>query len=147
MYKKTLTYVDFFGDEQTEDLYFNMSKAELIELQTSTPGGFGETLQRIAQTNDVQKVVPVMKDLILRSYGKRSDDGRRFIKNQDLRDEFVETAAYDTLFMLLATDSDEAAAFINGIVPSDLEAQMQQNMGAVKKPMDRQTKKLPTKAE
>lgn len=120
MIKKTVKYVDYNGQEQVEDLYFNLTKAELLEMQTSYPGGLAEHMQKVVDTKDSVELIKLFKDLLLKSYGKKSDDGKRFIKNQELRDEFVQTEAYSELFMELATNADSAAEFVNGIVPAGL---------------------------
>ena len=117
MLKKTITYTDYDGVQRTEDFYFNLSKAEIAEMELSTAGGLDKTINRIVAEQDGARIIALFKDLVLKSYGKKSDDGRRFIKTQELRDEFSQTEAYSDLFMELATDADAAAAFVNGIVP------------------------------
>jgi hypothetical protein len=121
MYKKTLTYTDFNGTEVTEDLYFNLSKAELTEMNLSTKGGLVARMQAIAASDDGAILVSTFKDLVLRAYGVKSADGRRFIKTPELREEFTQTNAYSEFFMLLATDDKEAADFMNNVVPNNLE--------------------------
>lgn len=117
MLKKTMTYTDYDGNERTEDFYFNLSKAEIGEMELSINGGLEAMLNRIIQERDNAKIVATFKDLILRSYGKKSDDGRRFIKSPELSEEFSQTEAYSDLFMELASNADSAAAFVNGIMP------------------------------
>ena len=117
MLKKTITYTDYDGVQRTEDFYFNLSKAEIAEMELSTAGGLDKTINRIVAEQDGARIIALFKDLVLKSYGKKSDDGRRFIKNQELRDDFAQTEANSDLFMELATDADAAAAFVNGIVP------------------------------
>lgn len=120
MIKKTITYTDYNGDTRTEDFYFNLTKAEIMEMEMSIPGGFGEMINRIVSAKDVPSLMKVFKDFIKRSYGVKSADGKRFIKSDDLYEEFAQTEAYSQLFMELTTDSDAAAAFVNGVAPSDL---------------------------
>ena len=118
MLKKTFTYVDYNGVERTEDHYFNLSKAELMEMELSTTGGLAEMINKIVAAQDAPAIVKVFKDLVLKAYGQKSADGRRFIKSKELSDEFAQTEAYSQLFMELATDADAAAKFVNGIVPA-----------------------------
>lgn len=118
MLKKTIQYIDFDGNERKEDFYFNLTKAEVAEMELSTEGGLAKALTKIVETQDSKRIVESFKDLILRSYGIKSPDGKRFIKNQEVRDEFSQTEAYSELFMELATNADMAASFVNGIVPS-----------------------------
>lgn len=120
MLKKTIKFVDYNGVEREEDFYFNLTKAEISEMELEIPGGMSEMLKRITATKDTPSLVKIFKDLILRSYGVKSDDGRRFIKSEELKTEFSQTEAYSNLFMELATNADAASAFINGIVPSDI---------------------------
>lgn len=120
MLKKTIKFVDYNGVEREEDFYFNLTKAEISEMELEIPGGMSEMLKRITAAKDTPSLVKIFKDLILRSYGVKSDDGRRFIKSDELKTEFSQTEAYSNLFMELATNADAASAFINGIVPSDI---------------------------
>lgn len=119
MLKKTITYTDYDGNQRTEDKYFNLTKAELVEMNMSITGGLEKTIQKISEEQDVAKIIALFKDIILKSYGEKSLDGKRFIKNAELSEEFAQTEAYSELFMELATDADKAAAFINGIIPKD----------------------------
>lgn len=123
MLKKTMTYTDYNGVERTEDFYFNLSKAEVMEMQMSTTGGLAEMIQRIVAAQDAPAIIKVFKDLVLKAYGQKSADGKRFIKSDALAEEFAQTEAYSQLFMELATDADAAAAFVNGIVPADVAKQ------------------------
>ena len=124
MLKKTIKYTDYNGNERTEDFYFNLTKAEIMEMEMSTTGGLAEMIQRIVAAQDSPAIIKVFKDLVLKAYGQKSADGKRFIKSAELRDEFEQTEAYSILFMELATDADAAGAFVNGIVPSDMSKQL-----------------------
>lgn len=119
MLKKTIKYVDYNGTERTEDFYFNLSKAEVMEMEMSTSGGMAEMIQRIVAAQDAPAIIKIFKDLVLKAYGQKSPDGKRFIKSEELSIEFSQTEAYSQLFMELATDAEAAAAFVNGIVPND----------------------------
>lgn len=116
MFKKKITYVDYDGNERTEELLFNLTKAELVEMELSESGGMEKMLKRIIAEQDTKEIVKIIKDIILKSYGKKSDDGRRFIKNEELSKEFSQTEAYSVLFLELLQDEKEAAKFINGLV-------------------------------
>lgn len=120
MLKKTITYTDFDGEERTEDFYFNLTKAEIMEMNLSVYGGLDKMLEKIVAAKDTPKIVSTFKELVLKAYGVKSDDGKRFIKNDRLREEFSQTEAYSELFMELATDEDAAIKFVNGIVPKEL---------------------------
>ena len=120
MLKKTITYEDFNGETVSEDFFFHLSKAELVELELSHKGGLSEALQRIVAAEDGKGIVQEFKNIILSAYGKRSDDGKRFVKNQQVREEFESTEAYSALFIELVTDTDAAIEFINGIIPSGM---------------------------
>lgn len=119
MLVKTITYTDYNGEERTEDFYFNMTKAEITEMELTTEGGFGAMVTRITQAKDVPSIIKVFKELILKAYGVKSPDGKRFIKSEKLSEEFAQTEAYSELFVELASNSKSAAEFINGIVPTD----------------------------
>ena len=120
MLKKTITYEDFNGETISEDFFFHLSKAELVELEMSHEGGLSEALQRIINAEDNKRIIEEFKNIIMTAYGKRSEDGRRFVKNQELRDEFVSTEAYSALFMELVTDTDAAVEFVNGVIPAGM---------------------------
>lgn len=121
MIKKTITYTDYNGVERIEDFFFNLTEAELVEWEYSVSGGLVATLRRIINEKDQVKLIEYFKKLVLKSYGVKSDDGRRFIKSQELSEEFSQTEAYVQIFMELAMDADAAAAFVNGITPKRLE--------------------------
>lgn len=125
MLKKTITYTDYDGNERTEDYYFNLSKAELLEMEMSTNGGLEKFCQKIIAEKDTKRMMEMWKDLILKSYGQKTLDGKRFIKNQELTDEFTQTEAYSELFMELASNADTAAAFVKGIIPKNLLDQLE----------------------
>lgn len=129
MLKKTITYFDYNDVERTEDFYFNLSKAEIMEMEMGTTGGLAEMINKIVQTQDAPAIIKVFKDLILKAYGERSADGKRFEKkNGVLAEAFAETEAYSQLFMELATDADAAARFVNGIIPKDMQAEAQKQL-------------------
>lgn len=124
MLKKTITYTDYDGNQRTEDLYFNMSKAELMELEMSTPGGFAEMCQRAMAKQDAPALMKIFKDLIVKSYGEKSADGKRFAKTDvngnSLADEFLQTEAYSVLFMELFSSTEAATEFFTGVIPADV---------------------------
>lgn len=126
MLKKTITYENFNGEEVSEDFFFHLSQAELVELEMSHQGGLSESLQRIIAADDGKAIMTEFKNILLSAYGKRSDDGKRFIKNQELRDEFLSSEAYSVIFMELVTDPQAAVVFVNGIVPKNLSDQVAQ---------------------
>jgi hypothetical protein len=128
MIKWPITYVDFDGNEQTEEHRCALNRSELIEMNFSASGGMEKMLQRIIDTKDTKEMIKIFKELILKSYGELSDDGRRFVKQRDghsLADDFAQTAAFDELFMQLASDDEKAAEFVNGIIPKDLAKQVE----------------------
>ena len=120
MLKKTITYHDYNGVEYTQDFYFNLSKAEIMEMEMGTTGGLAEMIQKIVAAQDAPSIIKVFKDLILKSYGEKSADGKRFIKSDEISTAFSQTEAYSELFMELATNAEAAAAFVNGIVPAEM---------------------------
>ena len=122
MLKKTIKYTDYNGLERTEDFYFNLSKAEVMEMEMSTTGGLAEMINRVVAAQDTPSIIKIFKDLILKAYGEKSADGKRFIKSPEIADAFSQTEAYSILFMELATDADAAAKFVNGITPVDVPA-------------------------
>ena len=127
MIKKTITYTDYNGVERTENFYFNLNKAEIMEMEIGTTGGLAEMIQRVVDAKDAPAIIKIFKDLVLKAYGEKSDDGKRFIKSTELSNAFSQTEAYSIIFMELATDSDAAAKFINGIVPADMAQQLPAN--------------------
>lgn len=120
MFKKTITYTDYNGEERTEDFYFNLSKAELMEMEMSIPGGMKGMLEKIIAAKDTAKIIEEFKKILLKAYGEKSEDGKRFIKSPELSKAFSETEAYSILFVELAQDATKASEFINGIIPSGL---------------------------
>lgn len=119
MLKKTITYTDYNDHQRTEDFYFNLNKAELVELELSASGGLTVMMDRIIAAEDNPTLFKIFKDLVLKAYGVKSDDGRKFIKNQEVRDDFAQTEAYSVLVMELVSDAEKAAEFFNKIIPQD----------------------------
>ncbi len=122
MLKKTITYKDYNGVERTENFYFNLTETEIMEMEVGTVGGLAEMITNIVNAKEAPAIIKIFKDLILKAYGEKSLDGKRFEKkNGALAEAFAETEAYSILFMELATDAEKAAEFINGIVPANLQ--------------------------
>lgn len=121
MLKKSITYTDYNDHQRTEDFYFNLSKSELIELELSTSGGLTVMMDRIIAAEDTPALFKIFKDLVLKAYGVKSDDGRKFIKNQEVRDDFSQTEAFSVLIMELVSDAEKAAEFFNAIIPQDFD--------------------------
>lgn len=119
MFKKTIKYTDYNGEQREEDFFFNLSKAELLEMQLGQEGGLKEFLEKIVQTKDAPKLVEMFKKMILMAYGEKSEDGKHFMKSDEIRQKFECTEAYSELFMELATNSDSAAEFVNALLPDD----------------------------
>ena len=117
MLKKRIKYTDYNGVEREEDFYFNLSKAEVAEMELEVKGGLSAKIQQIVDADNRPELIRIFKDLIVRSYGVKSLDGKRFVKTDEVRDEFLQSEAYSELFMELATDANAASEFINGIVP------------------------------
>ena len=120
MYSRTITYTDYDGNQRTEECFFHLSKAEVLEMQMSWDGGLDKILRKIIAEKDQKRMIEMFKMIILKSYGVKSLDGRRFIKTPEVVEEFTQTEAYSELFMLLSTDDQVAAEFINGILPQSL---------------------------
>lgn len=124
MIKKTIAYTDYDGNDRVEDFYFNLSKAELMNMELLTDGGMTSFIQRIVDAQDVPRLVELFQDIIKKAYGVKSLDGKKFIKNQEVLDDFVQTEAYSELYMELVSDANAATEFINGLMPSDIQAQI-----------------------
>lgn len=120
MLKKTVTYVDYNGAERTEAFYFNMSKAEIMETELSVTGGFSEMVEKVVSSQDAPSLMKIFKDIILKSYGEKSPDGKRFIKSAELSEAFSQTEAYSKIFMELMTNTNAAIDFVNGVIPNDI---------------------------
>lgn len=129
MLKKTIKYTDFNGNEVTEDFYFNLTKAEVAEMELGASrldadgnikGGMQDLLAEIVASGSGQRIMDTFKEILARSYGIRSEDGKRFIKSKELFEEFTQSAAYSEFFMELITDADAASSFIKAVMPADL---------------------------
>lgn len=132
MIKRTVTFTNYDGEEVTQDFYFNLTNAEIVEMELSTPGGLSTMLQKIINTKNVPETVKLFKEILLKSYGQKSADGNHFVKNQQITDEFISSPAFSELYMELAFDTDAATKFINGVVPSDISTKMKtQNANGV----------------
>lgn len=125
MYKKTITYEDYDGNKRTEDFFFSLTTAELTKMQMSVEGGYAAMIDKMVKAQDMRSLINAIEDIVIKSYGIKSDDGRRFIKNSTITEEFMQTPAYSSLYMELITDENAAADFINKIIPSDLAAKVE----------------------
>lgn len=120
MLKKTVKYTDLNGMEREEEYLFRLSKAELVEMQLGTTGGFEEYIRKIVAANDIPAIAKIFKDIVIKAYGIKSDDGRRFIKSEEISTEFTQTEAYNQIYIELIGNPEKFADFVNGIMPSDL---------------------------
>jgi hypothetical protein len=120
MLKKTMEYTDFDGNKRTEDFYFNLSRAEIMEMELGETGGMAQMLGKIVAERDAKRIIEAFKSLVLKAYGEKSPDGRRFVKSRELAEAFSQTEAYSDLFMELATNADAASAFVNAVIPKDM---------------------------
>ena len=133
MFKKKITYTDYNGQERTEDFYFNLSKSELIMLESSTPGGYTAMLQRIIDSKDNTQLMKIFTDLIKMSYGVKSDDGKHFIKNDQVVEDFLNSAAFDQMFTEFFPDENAASNFAKGIIPQEIDLNRQKSFAAIDK--------------
>lgn len=120
MLKKTITYTDYNDQKRTEDFWFHLTKTELIELDASNEGGLETTIRKIAKETDTKRIIELVKTFVVKSYGEKSADGKRFIKSEDATRAFMQTEAYSQLFVDLIGDVNQLVAFIKGIIPQDL---------------------------
>lgn len=135
MIKKQITYTDYDGNERTESFWFALNQAELLEMNLEKNGGLSNMITRITETNDFAELSRILKDLIRRSYGVKSDDGKRFVKSPAMTEEFMQTEAYSEMFTELVMDAGATSEFIQGIIPQKLAAQVmaeQKKLEAVK---------------
>lgn len=131
MLKKVITYEDYNGVVRTEECYFNLTKAELIEMHQNTGTGLdGLIMKEIIQEKNSTKLVKFLKELLVMSYGKKSDDGRLFMKNDEIRAEFMASPMYDILYSEIFTNEQAAADFIDGILPKSLKEAAEAAMAA-----------------
>ena len=121
MFKKVVTYTDYNDVQRTETFYFNLTKAEVLEMELSTTGGLSSMIQGVIDAQDTPQLIKIFKELVLKAYGEKSPDGRRFIKTPEITEAFSQTEAYSEIFMELATDDKAATAFVQGITPKGLE--------------------------
>lgn len=124
MIKKQITYTDYDGNERTESFWFALNQAELLEMNLEKNGGLSNMITRITETNDYAELSRILKDLIRRSYGVKSDDGKRFVKSPAMTEEFMQTEAYSEMFTELVMDAGATSEFIQGIIPQKLAAQV-----------------------
>ena len=121
MLKKTVTYTDYNGIERTESFYFHYSEAEILDMEMSVEGGLAERIQRIIDAKDQTSLMKEIKKFVLDAYGVKSDDGRRFMKNDEIRTSFVENPAYSEIWLELLSDEQIASEFVNQVVPENMK--------------------------
>lgn len=131
MLKKTIEYLDLDGNKVRDVFYFNLSKAELAEMELRSNGTFAQNLMKIVADKNGDAIIDTFQDLIRRSYGVRGEDGKRFIKNEQVWQEFIETDAYSELFMELVTNAQAGADFIHGVIPAEMAQKAVENRGQI----------------
>lgn len=127
MLKKLIKYTDYNGTERQENFYFNLNKAELMEMETEVTGGMRQLLEDMMEKQDIPKIMNAFKTIILKAYGEKSPDGRRFFKSEELSTAFTQTEAYNELYMELLSDAKKAAAFITALMPEDMRGDVNDN--------------------
>jgi hypothetical protein len=127
MLKKPITYTNFDNESVTETFYFQILESELVELEADRPQGLAAYLEAISEANDRKELIAEFKRIILIAYGIKSEDGKRFVKSDQLREEFTQMPAYDVLFMELATDANAAADFLQGALPAKYTQALEQD--------------------
>ena len=132
MVVEKIKYTDFNGLEREEEFMFNLTEAEITEMELTTDGGLSDSIKKIIAAQDTPEIIKVFKMLLLKSYGEKSADGRRFVKSEKLSEEFSQTNAYSQLFMKLATDDKAAVAFINGIIPESMRERVAEDNSGFK---------------
>lgn len=121
MRKETIKYSDFDGTNREEIFYFNLTRAECVALHMQTTGGLPAVLEKIVKANDIGTIYATFEDLLGRSYGVKSDDGRRLMKGKDgeLFLAFKETNAYDELMCKLISIPGYSADFFSEVIPAE----------------------------
>ena len=124
MITKTIEYTDYLGNKRTEKHNFHLNKAELMKLELGVKGGLTEMMERIIAAQDSPELMKIFEELIFKSYGVISPDGKNFIKNEKVLSDFVQSEAYSELFMELFTDAKKAAEFFAGVIPAELSKEL-----------------------
>ena len=125
MIKKTVTYTDYNGEQRTETFYFHYTEAEILDMEMSEEGSFVDRIQRIIDAKDKTALMKLIKKFVIDAYGVKSEDGKRFIKNDAVRTEFLESPAYSQIWMELVMDDEIAADFINNVIPSGMKEKLE----------------------
>lgn len=141
MLRKLIKYTDYNGTERQENFYFNLNKAELMEMETEVTGGMRQLLEDMMEKQDIPKIMKAFKTIVLKAYGEKSPDGRRFFKSEELSTAFTQTEAYNVLYMELLSDAKAAAAFINALMPEDMRGDV--NDDKVLTPVDKKEEPKP----
>lgn len=139
MYAKKIKYTDFNGTEREQTFFFNLTEAEVIEMQSSVDGGWAEYGQRIIECQNIPELMKLFKELILMTYGEKSADGNRFIKHDPTRgrlaDEFMQTNAYSELYMEFLNNPESAVEFFNNVIPAKMREDENSGESAVATPV------------
>ncbi len=126
MIKEPITYPDYNGLIRTEEFCFNLTEQELMDMQLTTAGGYAETVKAIIDAKDQPALIAIFKELLHKSYGKKTPDGRRFDKSPEILSDFIHCPAYSIMYMRLVQDDEYAAKFINGLIPTSLREKVEQ---------------------
>lgn len=120
MLTKTITYTDLNGVEQTETHLFNMNKAELGRMQVKMDGKYIDYLQQLVDGKKIEALYDFFYNLVLDSYGEKSEDGKHFYKDAERRANFECSVAFSEILIDTIGDADKMSAFTKGILPPDM---------------------------
>ena len=128
MIKKNITYIDFDGEERTDAFYFNLSKAELMDIELDYNGNMSAAMNIMLEKRDMKGVLGLLSKLVRKAYGEKSGDGKRFLKNKELEDGFATTDAFSNLLIELVNDEKKLEAFVTGVIPADMREEVEKRM-------------------
>lgn len=147
MFKYTSTYSDWNGTQRTEDFYFGLSEADLTEMEFATKGGFTSYMNKITKAKDTDEAISAFKNLLLKTYGEKSEDGRYFVQNKEVSERFSYSPVYSEIYMRMVRDAKFAVEFFNGVLPKNMQrssAELAQAMKDVDVEMKKASKEVVT---
>ena len=127
MLTKAITYVDYNGNKKTKNFYFNLTKTELAKMELTNRAGMLETIKAMINSDDREEIIKLFEKIVVGSVGEKSADGEHFVKNDQIRQDFMNHPAYDVLFMELISNESTMAGFINAVVPNEIADGAQKN--------------------
>lgn len=125
MFSREFEYTGYDGKPKKDTYWFNLTEAELYEIDLSSVRGFTAQMNQLLKEERTKEIVDAFKGIILGAVGVISADGRKFIKSEEIKEDFYRSKAYSILFVELVSSGEKVAEFLKGAIPDEIRMKME----------------------